>query len=402
MENYVSIIKVKKPLEKVSSPSLGASFNLNSYRDIDATKSEISRLKQFSEFSVDGKLSEENGDRRETLDSKKSNEFVVKHRNHIIRKIYFEDKQFGMYAAKFSSNGETFASAFGSGCIQLRNGKTGELRMTIKCSLDTSLPITSCRFHPNEKEVFFASSASGNIYLCRTDNIEFWKFAEETGNEINCIDINISGKQIVSGGKDAGIRVYDVDTGKIIMNYQKEKEVMIPENAVNLHQMRVYAVKFNPADDNVFMSGGWDNTVKIWDSRIGEKCVRMIHGPHICGDSIDIREDRLLTGSHVVKDSLQIWDLQSCKLIETINPINRSVSEKGEHIYAAQFFHGDPYGTHVIVGSSSIGNVEIINLKTKEIVAAFATPKATLAIDSYQSRIVYGGMDTAITLTEFH
>jgi hypothetical protein len=43
-------------------------------------------------------------------------------------------------------------------------------------------------------------------------------------------------------------------------------------------------------------SGGWDETLFIWDIRIGE-CVKFIHGPLICGDSLDCRNNQILTGS---------------------------------------------------------------------------------------------------------
>jgi COMPASS component SWD3 len=48
------------------------------------------------------------------------------------------------------------------------------------------------------------------------------------------------------------------------------------------HSNRVYCVKFRPGDTHTLMSGGWDNTIQIWDTRVGTS-VRSIYGPHICG-----------------------------------------------------------------------------------------------------------------------
>jgi COMPASS component SWD3 len=53
------------------------------------------------------------------------------------------------------------------------------------------------------------------------------------------------------------------------------------------HSNRVFSIKFNPDDENILLSGGWDNTVQIWDIRAGAS-VRSIFGPHICGDAMDI------------------------------------------------------------------------------------------------------------------
>lgn len=62
--------------------------------------------------------------------------------------------------------------------LQLRNGDSGELRSTIRSGLESSLPATCCRFHPTRKEIIYVSSACGNIYQCKVDEVQFWKFAE--------------------------------------------------------------------------------------------------------------------------------------------------------------------------------------------------------------------------------
>ena len=54
------------------------------------------------------------------------------------------------------------------------------------------------------------------------------------------------------------------------------------------HSNRVFSVKFHPEDPNVLLSGGWDNTIQIWDLRTGFS-ERSIYGPHLAGDSLDIQ-----------------------------------------------------------------------------------------------------------------
>lgn len=95
--------------------------------------------------------------------------------------------------------------------------------------------------------------------------------------------------------------------------------------------------------------------------------IRVIKGPHICGDAIDIHETHILTGSWVVRDSLQVWDLMSAKNIETINPRNRPSTLNGEFLYVVQYFDGDPYGDLILVGGSGIGAVEMISLREKKV-----------------------------------
>lgn len=68
-----------------------------------------------------------------------------------------------------------------------------------------------------------------------------------------------------------------------------------------------------------------------------------------------------------MRDSLQVWDLMSAKLIDTINPQNRSSTLNGEFLYAVRYFDENPYGELVLAGGSGIGAVEIISLREKKV-----------------------------------
>lgn len=68
-----------------------------------------------------------------------------------------------------------------------------------------------------------------------------------------------------------------------------------------------------------------------------------------------------------MRDSLQIWDLMSAKLIETINPQNRLSTLNGEFLYAVQYLDGDPYGDLILTGGSGTGALEVISLREKKV-----------------------------------
>eukprot|EP00351_Strombidinopsis_sp_SopsisLIS2011_P001644 CAMPEP_0116883202 /NCGR_PEP_ID=MMETSP0463-20121206/15664_1 /TAXON_ID=181622 /ORGANISM="Strombidinopsis sp, Strain SopsisLIS2011" /LENGTH=79 /DNA_ID=CAMNT_0004537611 /DNA_START=570 /DNA_END=809 /DNA_ORIENTATION=+ len=69
------------------------------------------------------------------------------------------------------------------------------------------------------------------------------------------------------------------------------------------HSNRVFCCKFDPKDDNIIYSGGWDDIIMINDLREGGP-VNKILGPHICGESIDLQGNLLLAGSQRYKNSL--------------------------------------------------------------------------------------------------
>eukprot|EP00501_MAST-03F_sp_TOSAG23-6_P001280 GSMAST32.ASY1.ANO1.1328.1 assembled CDS len=60
--------------------------------------------------------------------------------------------------------------------------------------------------------------------------------------------------------------------------------------------IHVFSLKFKEDDENLVISGGWDNTVQIWDLRT-ECSIRSFYGPHICGDAVDLSGNTVLTGS---------------------------------------------------------------------------------------------------------
>lgn len=67
----------------------------------------------------------------------------------------------------------------------------------------------------------------------------------------------------------------------------------------------MFSLKFVPDDENLLVSGGWDNTVQVWDIRAGHS-VRSIFGPHVAGDSVDVVGDTVLTGSWRPEKCLQV------------------------------------------------------------------------------------------------
>ena len=109
---------------------------------------------------------------------------------------------------------------------------------------------------------------------------------------------------------DTKIRIYDDFTGKLITYLQSQDKS-------NGHSNRIFSLKFDNLNENVLYSGGWDETVYIWDIRM-PSAVAYIHGPMICGDSLDQRNSTILCGSWREKQNLQIFDLKTLKLRQNL------------------------------------------------------------------------------------
>ena len=67
------------------------------------------------------------------------------------------------------------------------------------------------------------------------------------------------------------------------------------------HNNRIFSIKFIPDDPNLLLTGGWDTNVHLWDIREKKSC-RSFIGPKICGDSIDFKNNKILTGANRAKN----------------------------------------------------------------------------------------------------
>ena len=115
-------------------------------------------------------------------------------------------------------------------------------------------------------------------------------------------------------------------TGKLITYLQSHDKS-------NGHTNRIFSLKFDNNNENVLYSGGWDETIFIWDIRV-PSAVGFIHGPMICGDSLDQRNNTLLCGSWREKQNLQIFDLKTLKLRQNLEWKNPKVEQ--EFIYTCK------------------------------------------------------------------
>lgn len=79
------------------------------------------------------------------------------------------------------------------------------------------------------------------------------------------------------------------------------------------HGNRVFCIKWDPKDENIFYSGGWDNTVFFWDVRT-KTSFNKLFGLYMGGQSIDVKNGNMLLGNNKDTNQLRIYDIKADKM----------------------------------------------------------------------------------------
>ncbi|XP_078615043.1 uncharacterized protein LOC144884072 [Branchiostoma floridae x Branchiostoma japonicum] len=227
---------------------------------------------------------------------------------------------------KYSYDGTLVAAGLVHGAVKIFQAHDGSVlyHLTDQEVRDAHLPCTSLAFipadHGQKYEHLLMSTYANGV-------IKFWH--PSSGSCLHTIHENRQtltasfsphGDVFVTGGASAQLHMYDTATKKMVRTFEPSPDKTVMDG----HMLRVFSVLYHPnavAYPGVFLSGGWDDTIQFWDSRV-KHSVRKIFGPHICGEGLDIdpEHNHVLTGSWRKDSALQVWDFNSTDKIKDIPP----------------------------------------------------------------------------------
>ena len=214
------------------------------------------------------------------------------------------------FAIRYDKSDKLIAGGYSSGHIVVYDVSTGSYLKHMSIS---EYPISSIRWKEIiGKPILNAVHSDGKVTQWFPNAGKILYTYEEKDNYIMCMDFNSSGETFATGGSDNKIRLYDDETKTLTKTISGNFDYIS-------HSNRIFSLVFgkNQSNENLLVSGGWDNTLKFYDIR-SDKIVNSILGPHIVGDSIDLKGNYILTGSTDIKDQLKIWDIRNYKCIESI------------------------------------------------------------------------------------
>ena len=260
-----------------------------------------------------------------------------------------------VFCVQIAGDSTFVVSGLSNGIISIRSATTGRLSYSLQQS-ELQFPVTSVRFHPKDPKIFIAASADGIIREWTTKNSTFRWSTQEQDNQLYALDFQHTGNLFASAGKDCKVRVYDFESKKIVSELARNEFDL---ETTRGHCNRIYSLKFSPSDNTTLISGGWDDTLQVWDLRTGAP-IRAIFGPHVCGDSVDIHGDQILACSWRTDDQIQLFDMRTFTAVSTIKwPATNDDPQC--LVYTAKFH---PNGKHFLCGGSGVNQVRIFSTDT--------------------------------------
>lgn len=255
-----------------------------------------------------------------------------------------------VFSVRVSPDSQNVAATLSNGRIMLKSISTGRTAFNILHSAK-NFAVTSIRFNPVLPKTFISISSDGLIKEWNSKSPKtIWSFTENE-NQLYALDIHKNGQIFATAGSDATVRIYDDKTKQCTHSFARAKFDFTSPSG---HSDRIYCVHFLNHDANLLASGGWDNTVQIWDLR-QQNSVLVIPNPHICGDSIDSTKNYLLAGSWRTHDQLQLFDIRTGKCLKQTRWSTLSDDNQAQ-IYTVKFL---PDGSHFIAGGSETNQAKI-------------------------------------------
>ena len=321
---------------------------------------------------------------------------LKKRRN--IKKVSSPLSKHGMYCIQFFPDGKHVAVGYGNGGVCfIANDETSP---TIKATVSgqkKQFATMAMKCHLSQN-LLLTAGAAGEVNAWDISNVCFPESKaniHEEGNEVNALDICADGMFFATAGKDRHIRLYDANSLRLYHTITAPDALAMDEMSIfGGHTQRVFALRFHPDQNHMFVTAGWDNCMKIWDKRMARAARQSIAGPRICGDALDICGNHIITGSYVAKDSLQIWDIRGNYLRNVNFPHNK---QKGDFMYSAKFVDK----TTILAGGSGINIACSVDLNGDVLSDVIDYDgKAVLAVDSWNGGevLAVGGVGGVLQL----
>ncbi|MEM9859024.1 MAG: WD40 repeat domain-containing protein [Bacteroidota bacterium] len=151
----------------------------------------------------------------------------------------------------------------------------------------------------------FIGDASGLLTKISVNKLSIIKAIQKSDASLRTIAINERTNELAAGYSDNKIRIFD-------------KSSLILKHVLEAHTNSVFTLKYNP-DENLLVSAGRDAHIRVWDVEAGYLNIQDIAAHMYAINNIDYSPD----GKHFVTcsmdKSIKVWDSRTFKLCKVID-----------------------------------------------------------------------------------
>lgn len=156
-----------------------------------------------------------------------------------------------------------------------------------------------------------AGGETGIVQLFDTESRSLLRQFKGHTKPVRAVRYTQNYQRIISGGDDAVVRLWDVPTGEQVVDFAQ-------------HSDYIRSIASSPVSENLWCTGSYDHTAKLWDSRTGSCQITLDHKAPVEGIQF------FPTGSMAITVggySIRIWDLLAGgKLVHEISNHQKTVT----------------------------------------------------------------------------
>jgi WD40 repeat protein/serine/threonine protein kinase len=193
------------------------------------------------------------------------------------------------------------------------------------------------------------------------------------GNDtrVRCVAISPDGKRLVSGSLDTKLKVWDADTGQVVLSFKA-------------HILPAYCVAISP-DGKRLVSGSQDKTLKVWDADKGQELLILKgHADAVWCVAISPDGKRLVSGSQ--DKTLKVWNADTGQEVLTL---------KG-HTLPVTGVAISPDGKRIVSGSDTLKVWDADKGQELLSLGGHLAPIWCVAISPDGKRLVTGSLDKTL------
>ncbi len=212
-------------------------------------------------------------------------------------------------ALAISDDGNRVAVGQADGKIQIHDVASRQPLRTLTGSPDA---VTSLAWSPDAGRLV-GGAADGTVGVWNVENgQQVARFRPPGG--VNAVATVDAGRQIVTGGGDSIIRVWEIPAASgAPETVQTDPEALQPIREISGHTAPITAFAPMPNRPQTFVSASLDGRALLWDMSDGKQIGQLVHGSPLCALAVGPDGNRIVTGAEI--GTTKLWDAEDGRQI---------------------------------------------------------------------------------------